>query len=144
MKPKEFLEQLDEQRIVDAITAAERATSGEIRVYVSHKPRQEVMAAAERRFVKLGMTKTRHRNAVLIYFAPVVRKFAILGDAGVHEKCGEDFWKETSAVMSEQLRQGRFTDAILAAVVRVGELLARHFPPEAGDRNELPNEIAHD
>ena len=43
------------------------------------------------------MTRTRERNAVLLYFAPVSRKFAVVGDAGVHEKCGAGFWEEIVA-----------------------------------------------
>ena len=144
MKPKEFIAQLDEQRIVSAIAEAERKSSGEIRVYVSHKPRQDVMTAAQRRFAKLGMAKTHGRNGVLIYFAPVVRKFAIFGDVAIHEKCGDEFWRDISGAMSDELKRGNFTQAIVRAVERVGTVLAQHFPPEPGDKNELPNEIAGD
>jgi uncharacterized membrane protein len=86
MKPREFISHLDEARIVAAITEAERNTSGEIRVYVSHKKREDALAAAHFRFRKLRMASTRHRNAVLIYFAPLTHKFAIVGDLGIHEK----------------------------------------------------------
>jgi uncharacterized membrane protein len=144
MKPKEFIAKLDEQRIVSAIAEAERRTSGEIRVYVSHKPRHDVMTAARRRFDKLGMTKTRGRNGVLIFFAPTVRKFAILGDIAIHEKCGDEFWRNISSVMSDELKRGNLTEATLAAVEKVGAVLAQHFPPELRDKNELPNEIAGD
>src|SRR5262245_50794546 len=144
MKPREFIAKLEEQRIVSAIAEAERRSSGEIRVYVSHKQRPDVMAAAQRRFAKLGMAKTRRRNGVLIYFAPVVQKFAIFGDIAIHEKCGDKFWQDISAAMSEELKRGRFSEAILTAVERVGAVLAEHFPPEAADDNELPNEIAGD
>src|SRR5215510_1928934 len=76
MKPEQFIEGLDEAQIVAAIAKAERKTSGEIRVYVSHKKREDILVAARRRFHKLAMTKTRQRNAVLIYFAPLTRKLA--------------------------------------------------------------------
>lgn len=144
MKPKEFIAKLDEQRIVSAIAEVERKSSGEIRVYVSHKSRRDVMTAAQRRFAKLGMTKTRARNGVLIYFAPVVRKFAIFGDIAIHQKCGDEFWRDISGIMSDKLKSGDFTEAIVAAVERVGAVLAQHFPTDAADKNELPNEIAGD
>jgi len=102
------------------------------------------MTAAQRRFAKLGMAKTRRRNGVLIYFAPVVRKFAIFGDIAIHEKCGEEFWRNISALMSDELKRGNFTKAIVSAVERVGAVLAQHFPPEPEDKNELPNEMAGD
>ena len=141
MKPEEFLNQLDDARIVASIGEAERQSSGEIRVYVSHKIREDALAAAYVRFQKLGMVRTRQRNAVLIYFAPRTRQFAIVGDTGVHQKCGDDFWQGISAAMSAQLRQGKFTEAIVDAIQKTGALLAQHFPRDPDDRNELPNEI---
>lgn len=141
MKPNEFISQLDEARIVDAIGRAERRSSGEIRVYVSRRRRSDALAIARKRFVDLGMTRTRHRNGILIYLAPRTRKFAIVGDTGVHEKCGDAFWQDLSGVMAALMKSGRFTDAVVAAIDRVGAVLARHFPREPGDQNELPNGI---
>ena len=143
MKAKEFISQLDEARIVAAIVEAEKQTSGEIRVYVSHRAHANALAFARRRFHQLGMTKTRQRNAVLLYLAPRTRQFAIIGDDGVHEKCGDAFWQEVSADLSAGMRQGDFTAAILQTIQKIGALLAAHFPPAPGDQNELPNAIIH-
>jgi uncharacterized membrane protein len=144
MKPKEFMERLNDDRIVAAIAEAERKTSGEIRVYVSRRNREDALAAVRTRFVKLGMSQTRQRNGVLIYFAPVTHKFAIWGDVGMHKECGESFWQELAAQMTPLLKDGQFTEAVVQAIRRVGEVLARHFPREAGDKNELPDGVARD
>ncbi|MBC8002769.1 MAG: TPM domain-containing protein [Opitutaceae bacterium] len=144
MKPKEFIDQLDDARIVSAIAAAELRTSGEIRVYVSHKKREDAVAAAQARFLKLGMVKTRERNAVLIYFAPLTQQFAIWGDVGVHEKCGQSLWSETAAQMTPLLKGGQYTEAVIEAVQRVGDALARHFPRSPDDKNELPDHVDRD
>ncbi len=141
MQLDEFLEQLDDAKIVAAIGEAEQRSSGEIRVYVSHKKREDALAAAHVRFQKLGLTKTRHRNAVLIYFAPITRQFAIVGDVGIHQKGGDDFWRDSSAAMSAQLKQGKFTEAVVDAIRKTGALLEEHFPRDPDDRNELPNEV---
>ena len=92
-----------------------------------------------RRFELLGMTNTAERNGVLIYIAPRARQFRILGDTAIHEKCGDDFWKEVAAAMEEHFRKGEFTEGVVAGIERVGEVLARHFPRRPDDRNELPN-----
>ena len=144
MKPKEFLDLLNEVRIVKAIAEAERLSSGEVRVYVSHESAKDVMGAAQRQFIKLGMQKTQARNGVLIFFAPAVRQFAIVGDSGIHEKCGDAFWEVTSRDLSHQLKQGHFTEAVIDAVRKVGDLLVQHFPPKPDDKDELPNAIAGD
>jgi uncharacterized membrane protein len=144
MKPAEFLLKLDDDKIVNAIAAAEQTTTGEIRVYVSSRQREDVVGAAQNRFVKLGMEKTRYRNAVLIFFAPESQTFAIVGDQGIHAKCGQTFWEEVRDAMAGALKEGRYTDAVILAVEKVGALLSKHFPPEPGDSNELPNKVLRD
>ena len=63
---------------------AERRSSGEIRVLVSRRKVEDALATAQREFLRLGMAKTRQRNGVLLYFAPLSQRFAIVGDTGVH------------------------------------------------------------
>ena len=139
-----FLSQVDQPAVVAAIERAERNTSGEIRVFVSKLPCTEVISAASREFRRLKMDRTEQRNGVLIYLAPESRTFCILGDTGIHQRCGDEFWKTAAAAMELRLREGRFTDGLISAVDRVGEVLKRHFKRAANDRNELPDEIGHD
>ena len=139
-----FFSRLDSERIVGAIAAAEKRSSGEIRVHVTRRKPDDLAARAARRFHLLGMAGTRERNGVLIYIAPAVRQFRILGDVAIHAKCGEAFWTEVAAVLEGHFRKGEFTDGVVAGVERVGEVLARHFPREPSDRNELPNKVTED
>jgi uncharacterized membrane protein len=141
MKPDDFLHQLDEPSVIAAIEAAERKTSGEIRVYVSSRNVTDPLERAAFRFKQLGMAETRERNGVLLYFAPQSQKFAVIGDAGIHAKCGQPFWDETASDIRLYLREQKFTEAVVRAVLKVGELLAKHFPPCPDDRNELPNTV---
>jgi uncharacterized membrane protein len=144
MKPKNFISKLDEEKIVAAIGAAEMKTSGEIRVYISRKNREDALAAAQNRFEKLGMTKTKLRNAVLIFLAPRSQKFAIVGDTGSHQICGNEVWKGISEKMTGLLREGQFTEAILAGINEAADALAKHFPRLPDDTDELPNQIIRD
>jgi uncharacterized membrane protein len=147
MKPEEFYDRLDDARVVAAIAAAERRTSGEIRVFVSRRRlgRDDVLRRAEARFQKLGMTATAARNGVLIYLLPHDRKFAIVGDSGIHSKCGDAFWAEIAAGLRERLARGDFTEGVTEAIARAGEALAEHFPARAGDEpNELPDDVERD
>src|SRR6476619_996042 len=96
-----FFSQLDHDRIVAAIAAAESRSSGEIRVHVTQRQPDDLEARARRRLELLWMTNTAERNGVLFYIAPGLRRFQILGDLGIHAKCGDDFWKEVAAEMEE-------------------------------------------
>jgi len=144
MRPAHFIRQLEDEKIVAAIREAEHGTSGQIRVHISHRKISDALAQAQNRFEKLGMTKTRERNAVLIYVAPRARKFAVVGDIAVHAKCGEEFWKKVSAEMTRDLQNASPTNAIVNAVKKIGALLAEHFPPQPNEQNELPDKVERD
>ena len=48
-------------------------------------------------------------------------------------------WEAICRAMEAALRRREFEPAVLGAIEAVTRLLARHFPPRAGDRNELAN-----
>lgn len=144
MKHSEFLASLDQQAIVAAIARAEKSCSGEIRVHVQPKAHGgDIRAVGERTFERLGMTKTALRNGVLLFIASEEQKFVILGDKGIDEKVGHDFWDEIAAQLTAAFRAREFTRGIVEAVERCGAALSSHFPHE-GDRdvNELSNELS--
>ena len=132
---------IDHARVVAAITAAELQTSGEIRVVLCRHKVADPVVAAQREFARLGMTATTARNGVLLYLAPRSRNFAVIGDTGVHEKCGDAFWTELAAAMTEHFKRGDFTAGLIHGIEHAGDLLAQHFPHTDGDRNELPDDI---
>ncbi len=144
MKARDFLSRLQHDAIVRAIAEAEKATSGEIRLFISRKEPEDAVAAAQKAFEHLGMHKTSERNGVLLFVAPRARKFAIIGDKAVHERCGDVFWEEVAREMSTHFRKGDFTDGILHGIRRAGLLLAEHFPRHPGDKNQLADDVAHD
>lgn len=142
MRTKTFLSQLDHDRIIEAIKAAEANTSGQVRIYIQRgKLESDPVIAAQEKFRKLGMQATRERNGVLIFVVPRARKLAVIGDEGVHQKCGDAFWQELVDRMRVHFQNENFTDALVEAIEEAGKLLARHFPKTSAPRNELPDEI---
>jgi uncharacterized membrane protein len=142
MRTREFLNQLDHNRIVGAIKEAETKTSGQIRVWLQRgELAGDPVIAAQEQFHKLGMQATKERNGVLILVLPRARKFAVIGDEGVHQKCGDKFWQQLAERMRAHFQNENFTDALVEAIEEAGNLLARHFPKTSAPRNELPDEI---
>jgi uncharacterized membrane protein len=132
---------IDKDRIKQAIQKAERRTSGEIRVSLSPLFWGDVRKAAERAFERLGMTATKDRNAVLFFVVPARHRFVVLGDRGIHEKVGQEFWHRIARTLAEKFMQRDFTGGIVAGIEAVGEGLAKHFPYVDSDTNELPDEV---
>ena len=142
MTRKQLLQVVDRERIKNAIEAAEHRTSGEICVSVSRLFWGNIETAADKAFIRLGMTRTKDRNGVLLFVVPSRRKFVVLGDQGIHERVGQEFWESVAAIISGKFREGDFTGGLLNAIEKVGEELATHFPYDpATDKNELPDDV---
>jgi uncharacterized membrane protein len=142
MRTKTFLSRLDHERIVAVIKAAEAKSSGEIRVFIQRGDLEgDPVIAAQKKFHELGMDATKQRNGILIFVLPRAQKFAVIGDEGVHQKCGPDFWQRLVESMREHFKREEFTDALVEAIETAGQLLAQHFPRQGGDRNELSDQV---
>lgn len=133
MKHRHFIAKIDRKLIESALREAELKTSGEICVIIHHKPVADAVTVAQGEFLRRGLQKTRHRNAVLIFVAPVSQNFAVIGDEAVHQKCGDAFWQELAAAMTGRFKEGRFTEGLVQGIERAGSLLALHFPHQAVD-----------
>ena len=134
---------VDSDRIVRAIEDAERKTTGQIRVSIAPRFVGSAHKAAHKTFVRLGMTRTPHRNGVLIFVVPSRREFVILGDVAIHDRAGQEFWDRVASAMSERIRRGDLTDGIVHGIEASGAELAAHFPPEGGSggAGALPNAV---
>ena len=77
----------------------------------------------------------------LFFVVPGRRKFVVLGDVGIHEKVGQDFWEHVTAAVSERFREGDLTGGLVHGIQKVGEQLARYFPFDPGAAPGLPNTV---
>jgi uncharacterized membrane protein len=131
--------------IEDAVRAAERRTSGEVRVHIEAAcpPERAPLARAVEVFEQLGMTATARRNGVLFYVALHTRNFAVVGDAGIDAVVPPGFWDAVRDRVLADFRQEQYAAGLAAGLALAGEQLARYFPFEAGtDANELPDTVS--
>ena len=140
----DFIPSEGQRRIADAITAAERHTTGEICVHVTPRCRGDVVRRATKTFNRLHLYTTKRRNAVLIFVAYEDRKFAILGDTGINEAVPKGFWDGEVAELGKYLKAGRPVDGLCEIIARMGDRLSEYFPGERDDENELSNEVSYD
>ena len=90
-------------------------------------------AAAERR--------TEGRTGILIYLSMGERRAEIVADEAILKLTDDTTWVEAMAALLEQVRSGRPGDGIVAAIERVGAVLAEHFPRSSADVNEIPDKL---
>ena len=93
-------------------------------------------------FFAVGTEKrTEERVGVLLYLSLVEHRAEIVADRAIHALVPPEGWGEAMAALVEAVRDGRPADGMAAAVARIGEVLAQHFPKTATDRNELPDRL---
>lgn len=147
--PRKFLSAAEQELLREAIAAAEKRTSGEIRLHIerdvpakapvngdAYLRAREILAALE-------MHETAERNGVLVYLATRSRKFALLGDEELHRRVGTEFWSDVRDVMAARFQEDRFVEGLSEGIALVGEKLRAHYPRRADDVNELPDEISY-
>lgn len=133
-------------RIEQAIRSGEATHAGQLRFVVEGAldgaPLFRNQSARERAldlFSHLRIWDTAHNNGVLIYLLLADRDVEIVADRGIDAKVGKDGWERICRAMEADFRDGRFEQGVLAGIAAVSRELARHFPPQAGTPNELPD-----
>lgn len=129
-KKKKYLSDAEQEKAVACIQAAEKNTTGELRVFIEGKCEYvDAIDRAKELFGELGMAETERRNGVLIYIAVEAHQFAILGDEEIYEQAGGSvFWQKAAAELKSYLQKGELGNGICVCINELGAALAKHFP----------------
>ena len=135
--------------IEKAIRESEKHHGGQIRfaVEASLHPAQLWRRTSARQraievFSELCVWDTEHNNGVLLYLLLAERDVEIVADRGFNANVAPAEWERVCREMEKALGAGRHAEAVLAAIESVSQIVARHFPPRPGSRNELPDKPA--
>ncbi len=134
-------------RIEQCIREVEAKQAGEIRFAIETAldlpelwrdlpPRQRALEV----FGQLGVWDTANNNGVLIYLLRADRSVEIVADRGIASRVLPAEWDAICREMEDHFKAGRFAEGSEAGIRGVGRLLAKHFPSDGGDRDELPNQ----
>ena len=139
-----FLTRDEREHVTGAVARFEAMTSGEIRVHLSERTVDDPTRAAVQVFERTGMTRTRDRNGVLFFVSVRDRRFAVIGDTGIHAQVSDDFWAGVARTVETAFAEGRYADGLVDGIALAGARLAEHFPPRTDDTNELPDTLTDD
>lgn len=98
-------------------------------------------ALARQQFLAHGLHTTEARTGVLIFVSLAEHHAEIVADVGIAAKVDQATWDNAMAGLVGAIGDGRHGDGLVAAVGAVGTVLAQHFPPQPGGRDELPNDV---
>lgn len=85
--------------------------------------------------------KTSGRTGILIYLSLGEHMAEIVADEAIHARVDPGVWGDAMIAMVVEVREGRIADGMIAAVARVGVVLAAYLPRAADDANELPDRL---
>jgi len=141
--PEKFLTEEEKKQVDEAIRNAEKETSGEIKLFIDRFCWGRIEDKAGRVFRRLGLSRTRERNGVLVYLVTTNREFLIYGDQGINKKVPADFWNGIKARMEDDFSRGDFGKGLAEAIETIGTQLKTFFPHGMDDKNEIPDEIEY-
>ncbi len=90
-------------------------------------------AGAERRTIG--------RTGILIYLSMGEHRAEIVADEAILKVTNEETWGEAMEALIGEVKAGRAAAGMIAAIERVGTVLAQHFPRSAADTNEIPDKL---
>ena len=92
-------------------------------------------------FYANGLHRTEAATGVLLFVSLLERRVVILADEGIDRRVEPGFWADTDEAVLDGIRRGSLRDGLIEGIRRMGDCLARHFPPREGDRNEIPDRL---
>jgi uncharacterized membrane protein len=132
------------KKIEHAIRESEKRHGGQIRfaVEAALHPAQLWRGVSARHravgvFSELGVWDTERNNGVLLYLLLAERDVEIVADRGFNGKVTREEWERVCRAMEKALGAGRHSDAVIEGIESLSAIIARHFPPAPGGRNEL-------
>ena len=129
-----------------AIHASEKSHDGELRFAVEGGLHplplargQSARARAIELFSSLRVWDTERNSGVLIYVQLVDRRIEIIADRGISAKVEQGEWDAICRGMEAAFRLRKYEQGALEAIGQATLLLSRHFPPQGGNPDELPD-----
>jgi uncharacterized membrane protein len=141
-KKASYFNAVEQELIKQHIQAAEKATSGEIRLFVEPKCSfVNPLDRASEIFKRLKMENTLDKNGVLLYLAFSDRQFAIYGDTNIYNTLGKDGFLKEAKLLQQHLIKNDVVQGVCKTITSMGNTLQAHFPYSNNDKNELPDDI---
>ena len=103
--------------------------------------KKEVEHRARETFQRLKISDTKDATGILIYVSLYERMVRVIGDDTISAKLSQDDWNTLCETIINGFKNGKQEEGMRKGILSCGELLAKHFPIQPDDKNELPNTL---
>lgn len=102
---------------------------------------EEVFERALRAFQELELHRTRDRTGVLILVSLLERRVQVLADTGINARVRPGAWNNVLQTILDGIRKKDLCGGLCDGIEKCGQILAAEFPVQAGDRDELRDNL---
>ena len=102
---------------------------------------EDVERSAREMFQRLKIRGTENATGILIYVSLYEHMVHVVGDDTINAKLTQDDWQALCDTIIDGFKNGKPEEGMRNGILRCGEMLAQHFPIQAGDTNELSNTL---
>ena len=92
-------------------------------------------------FVLQGVSHTKDHSGVLFFVSMAEKRVEIIADKGIQEKAGQEAWSLIVDEFVENVHNQQMCQGFVTAIEKCGKLMAKHFPRESTDTNELSDKL---
>lgn len=108
------------------------------RHHIDHRVAQRAAEA----FISEEVFNTRDRTGILIFVSLLEHRVLVIGDTGINAKVEQSDWHDVVQRVLRGIKDGKFVEGLLDAILRCGVLLEKHgLQRRADDRDELPDSL---
>jgi putative membrane protein len=108
---------------------------------LNEKIDEEVRQRALQAFYAHRLHHTKDRTAILIMVSLLEHRVEVLADAGINEKVSSDTWRGIVNHMIARIKTNELAEGLCIAVRECGEILAKDFPGQHDNPDELSNRL---
>lgn len=103
-----------------------------------------VYERAVKGFYEKRLYKTKMHTGVLFFISLLEKKVWVLADEGIYKKIQQDTLNKYAQRVAEGIKSNKTCEALCSSIEEIGETLAKYFPYEIGDINELTDRVIYE
>jgi putative membrane protein len=92
-------------------------------------------------FLDRGLAGLPGRNGVLLLVAVAEHQVEIVADQAIDQLAGGEAWKAVVEAFARRAKADQVAPALAAAIKDLAAIMARHFPPQPGQTNRIPDRL---
>jgi uncharacterized membrane protein len=140
--PRFFFSREEQEQIKRAVAEAESKTSAEIVVRMERNCPGDPLVHCRDLLQTLGITQTKSRTGVILYFSLEDHKVAVFGDVSVDRVMTQQHWDSLCSKLVKGFQEEKPCEAVCDAVRWIGERLSGPLRRPKDDVNELPDDLS--